>query len=152
MNEEALAKARSFERFPCRAVGTFSLRTGDPLIDIRLVDVSAAGCKFRMDDETEAKNLIAALPSDFDMTIGTSHMQGSIVWYTGNLFGCRFYDLASLDEISLLMRGGVRITLHHPHKEAANEDKPAEAHPTVTTAAEDSEPSPIELVAAAQPA
>ena len=105
------AHNRTAERVNCRSVGRIAIRHGDPLIDIRVVDVSTGGCKFKIDNLPEADKLSTILPATFDLAAQGSFIEGIVIWCANGMFGCRYYEHVGLDEVAKIMRGGIKITL-----------------------------------------
>ena len=104
-----LGQKRIHNRVACRSEGEIVLPDGSR--NVQLLDISSGGCKLKFPVVQEGLPLVDQLPVEFVLTQGPSSVPGAFIWYSGNMFGCHFFDHILLDLIAEIMAGGFRIRL-----------------------------------------
>lgn len=100
---------RSFARTRCGAQCTFVF--GDVQSRATLLDASRGGFKLRFDQAEAAMAALTPLPRDITISDQFSKMHATVMWATGGLAGCRFYQHLSLDDVVRMMSGQYRLQL-----------------------------------------
>ncbi len=76
-----------------------------------LLDASRGGFKLRFDQAEAAMAAIAPLPRDMIIVDQFAKMRATVMWASGGLAGCRFYQHLSLDDVVRMMTGHFRLEL-----------------------------------------
>lgn len=81
---------------------------------VYLLDASRGGFKLRFEHAETAMAAIVPLPRDMIIADQFSKMHATIMWASGDLAGCRFYQHLSLDDVVRMMTGRFRLQLAPP--------------------------------------
>lgn len=76
-----------------------------------LLDASRGGFKLRFDQAEAAMAAITPLPRDMIIIDQFAKMHATVMWASGGLAGCRFYQHLSLDDVVRMMTGKFRLEL-----------------------------------------
>ncbi|KIM00645.1 hypothetical protein CCC_03247 [Paramagnetospirillum magnetotacticum MS-1] len=76
-----------------------------------LLDASRGGFKLRFDQAEAAMAAMVPLPRDMTLADQYSKMHATVMWASGGLAGCRFYQHLSLDDVVRVMTGHFRLQL-----------------------------------------
>ncbi len=100
---------RAFPRQRCGTECTFVLDGMESRA--YLLDASRGGFKLRFEQAQAAMAAMAPLPRDMLIIDQYSKMHATIMWASGGLAGCRFYQHLSLDDVVRMMTGHFRLQL-----------------------------------------
>jgi hypothetical protein len=103
---------RQFPRQRCGTECTFVLDGMESRV--YLLDASRGGFKLRFEQAQVAMAAMAPLPRDMLIIDQYSKMHATIMWASGGLAGCRFYQHLSLDDVVRMMTGHFRLQLAPP--------------------------------------
>ncbi len=76
-----------------------------------LLDASRGGFKLRFEQAQAAMAAMTPLPRDMLIIDQYSKMHATVMWASGGLAGCRFYQHMSLDDVVRMMTGHFRLQL-----------------------------------------
>lgn len=76
-----------------------------------LLDASRGGFKLRFERAEAAMAALAPLPRDMVIIDQFAKMHATVMWASGGLAGCRFYQHLSLDDVVRMMTGHFRLEL-----------------------------------------
>lgn len=124
-NGMASDNKRQFPRQKCGTECTFVVDGMESRV--YLLDASRGGFKLRFEQAEAAMAAIAPVPRDMTIADQFSKMHATIMWATGGLAGCRFYQHLSLDDVVRMMTGRFRLQLAPPVKPEAEQDAPSQA-------------------------
>lgn len=105
----AAENKRAFARTRCGAQCTFVFTGGES--NATLLDASRGGFKLRFDQADAAMAALVPLPRDITISDQLSKMHATVMWASGGLAGCRFYQHLSLDDVVRMMSGRFRLQL-----------------------------------------
>lgn len=100
---------RQFPRQRCGTECTFVLDGMESRV--YLLDASRGGFKLRFEQAEAAMAAVNPLPRDLILADQYSKMHATIMWASGGLAGCRFYQHLSLDDVVRMMTGHFRLQL-----------------------------------------
>ena len=110
---------RSDERMQCRSSGEIRLK-GEPYL-VHMLDVSSGGCKFRISGLGD-QAFPHPIPCEFEMILEGVGLSGAIIWVTGGMYGCRFYEHIMLDDVAAILAGGFRMRILPPREDTEAAD------------------------------
>lgn len=113
-NGMASDNKRQFSRQKCGTECTFVLDGMESRV--YLLDASRGGFKLRFEQAETAMAAVLPLPRDMTIVDQFSKMHATIMWASGGLAGCRFYQHLSLDDVVRMMTGHFRLQLAPPAK------------------------------------
>ena len=100
---------RQFSRQRCGTECTFVLDGMESRA--YLLDASRGGFKLRFDQAEAAMKAVNPVPRDMVLSDQYSKMHATVMWASGGLAGCRFYQHLSLDDVVRVMSGHFRLQL-----------------------------------------
>lgn len=100
---------RVFTRTHCGAECAFVF--GGNQSRAMLLDASRGGFKLRFEQPDAVMAALTPLPRDIIMSDQFSKMHATVMWASGGLAGCRFYQHLSLDDVVRMMGGNFRLQL-----------------------------------------